>query len=72
MKDRCVIEPAIPRLTGKHGDAELDRVDQNDSAPPRVDARQFHGGPQSLRQNTTYGDSKNDEHLHAPIIAGRL
>ena len=47
-KDRRVIEPAIPSLAGKEGDAELNRVDKNDSSPPRIDARQFHRGPQSF------------------------
>jgi len=68
-KDRRVIEPAIPSLTGKEGDAELNRVDKNDSSPPGIDARQFHRGPQSFGQNTTGGDPKNDEQVHAQMFA---
>jgi hypothetical protein len=68
-KDRRVIEPAIPSLTGKEGDAELNRVDKNDSSPPRIDARQFHRGPQSFGQNATAGDAENDEHVHAQMFA---
>src|SRR4030095_7004196 len=69
MKDRRVIEPAIPSLTGKEGDAELNRVDKHDSSPPGIDARQFHRGPQSFGDNTTGGDPKNDEHVHAQMFA---
>ena len=69
MKDRSVIQPAIPCLTGKHRNAELNRVDKNDSSPPGIDARQFHRGPQSFGQNTTGGDPKNDEHVHAQMFA---
>jgi len=68
MEDRHVIEPAIPSLTGQDGDAELNRVDQDHASPPRIHARQFHRRPQALRQNTTGGDSKNDEQVHAPMI----
>jgi hypothetical protein len=68
-KDRRVIEPAIPSLPGKQGDAELNRVDKNDSSPPSIDARQLHRGPQSFSQNTTGGDPKNDEHVHAQMFA---
>ena len=68
MKDRSVIQPAIPCLTGEHRNAELNRVDKNDSSPPGIDAR-FHRWPQSFGQNTTGGDPKNDEHVHAQMFA---
>ena len=45
LKDRRVIQPAIPCLTGKHGNTELNRVDQDYSCPPGINSRQLHGGP---------------------------
>jgi hypothetical protein len=71
-KDRRMIEPAIPSLAGNERDAELNRVDKNDSSPPRINARQFHRGPQSFGQNTTGGDPKNDEHVHVQMFATPL
>jgi hypothetical protein len=65
-----VTEPAIPRLPSKDGDAELNRVDQDYSSPPRINAGQFHGRPQSLGENATSRDPRNDEHVHAGMIAG--
>jgi hypothetical protein len=64
-----MIEPAIPSLTGKEGDGELNRVDKNNSSSPGIDARQFHRWPQSFGQNTAGGDPKNDEHDHAQMFA---
>src|SRR6266700_2751709 len=69
MEDRHVIEPAIPGLSGQHRDSELNRVDEDHSSPPRIHARQCHGGPQALRQNTTGRNSKNDEDIHGPMIS---
>src|SRR5437762_906835 len=45
MKDRHVVEPAVPSLTGQDGDSKLDGVDQDDAAPPGVYARQLHRRP---------------------------
>jgi len=64
-----VIQPAIPGLTGKHGNAELNQVDQDYSCPPGINARQLHGGPQSLRQNAARSDPENNQHIHALMIA---
>jgi hypothetical protein len=65
-----VIEPPIPRLPSEDHDAELNRVDQDYSCPPRVNAGKFHRGPQSLGDNATSRNPKNDEHIHAGMIAG--
>ena len=67
-----MIQPAIPGLTGKHGDAELNRVDQDYSCPPGIDSRQFRRGPQSLRQDATRSDPENNQHVHALMIVRRL
>lgn len=68
MKDRHVIEPEVPGSSGQHGNAELDRVDQDHPAPPCINPGQFHCGPQALGQDATGCDSKNDEHAHASMI----
>jgi len=67
-----VIEPAIPGLPGKHSNPELNRVDQDYSSTPRMNARQFHRWPQSLGENTTSSDSKDYEYVHALIILQRM
>ena len=64
-----MIQPAIPGLTGKHGNAELNEVDQDYSCPPGINARQLHGGPQSLRQNAARSDPENNQHIHSLMIA---
>jgi hypothetical protein len=71
-KYRRVIQPAIPGLTGKHSNTQLNRVDQDYSCPPRINSRQFRRGPQSLRQDATRSDPENNQHVHAPMIGRRL
>lgn len=68
MEDRHVIEPAVPGLSGQHGDPELDRVNEDDPAPPGVDAGEFHGRPQALGQDAAGCDSKDDENVHASMV----
>jgi len=38
--------------------------------PHHALTRQFHGRPQSLGENATSRDPKNDEHIHVGMIAG--
>src|SRR5437762_3384420 len=72
MKKRMTICPSIPCLPREHGDAKLDRIDQDDSAPPALNAGQFHGRPQAFGENTTCGDRKNDQDARSRSSPGPI
>ena len=65
MEERGVSEPSIPGVAGENGNSELDRIDQDNSSPPPLDPRKFHGGPQSFRDDAPGGNPKDNQHVHA-------
>jgi hypothetical protein len=64
-----VIEPPVPSPPGEDCDAELNRVDCKNAAPPGVDLGKFHCRPEPLCRDASQSDSNNDEKIHAGIIA---
>src|SRR5256885_10356384 len=59
VKERRASQPAVPGRAGENRDSKLNGVDQEDPRPPRPDARQFHGRPESLCDDATGSDGKD-------------